>query len=307
MPSPATDLQADIAVLLSVPLPYSRLEKLANNERSANRSALLGAYTRQGIGVCRHTSQVRYRPVLAAAHRIASARSLTAYPYTSISINEGACAAHRDQNWGPTVVFAAGEYQGGDLLIQADEKRKEEIDREERLHHVRRHSGVRRSLSFFVARGPERLSTDHWVLLHRWGFPTKECIQMLRLGVVLPSLPEREVQGCTFSASCVPTKSERGDLVKHLPDLAEAQSSKHEGLSETKTTQKKKKKQKKTKRGQGQSFEGLGTRHGKCQGHTILEEKEACTFEGVYEPSMRTSYCLSCLGAMGVRRHTWSS
>eukprot|EP00971_Amphidinium_carterae_P332870 6467255-Amphidinium_carterae.1 len=70
---PQTDaLSHDAALLLSIPLPRSRLEKLADGQKSENRSALLGAYTRQGLGVCRHTSQARYHEVLAAAHRIAS-------------------------------------------------------------------------------------------------------------------------------------------------------------------------------------------------------------------------------------------
>eukprot|EP00971_Amphidinium_carterae_P278660 5531785-Amphidinium_carterae.1 len=193
------ELLGDVQTLLDLPLPRSRLEKLDDGSRSPNRSALLGAFTRQGVGVCRHTSQQKYLGLLQASHRLARLRQETLVPYTSISVNEGAYAPHVDQNWGPTVVFAAGQYKGGELhLLGDDEAGAIKAGRKIVGHHAfvmfdatQRHEvlpylGVRRSLSFFTVRGPEKLTAAHWTSLQRWGFPVTECISLL--GLQVPAL-----------------------------------------------------------------------------------------------------------------------
>eukprot|EP00971_Amphidinium_carterae_P352465 6492609-Amphidinium_carterae.2 len=56
-------------------------------------------------------------------------------------------------------------------------------------HEVLPYTGVRRSLSYFIARGPERLSAGDWGALHKWGFPVPACLSLLGLQVSLDHLP----------------------------------------------------------------------------------------------------------------------
>eukprot|EP00971_Amphidinium_carterae_P063953 1265951-Amphidinium_carterae.1 len=178
----SSSLEDDIQTLLALPLPRSRLQKLDDGSRSENRSALLGAYSRQGAGVTRHTSQQRYVEAQAACHRIAALRTCTRLPYSSININEGAFATHTDLNLGPSVVFAFGSYTEGDLRLSVGDRwlslhgdRQFILFDGSKEHEVCRYRGVRRSITFFVTRAPHRLGESDWGALRKWGFPVDLC------------------------------------------------------------------------------------------------------------------------------------
>eukprot|EP00971_Amphidinium_carterae_P279757 5553452-Amphidinium_carterae.2 len=165
--------------------------KLDDGSRSENRSALLGAYSRQGYGVSRHSTQCRYLAAQAACHRIASLRSRSALPYTSISVNEGAFPRHTDQNLGPGVVFACGSYTGGALHLHDGEK-WHMLDGHDRFilfdgsceHEVCKYKGFRRSITFFFTRLPDRLLDSHWCALEKLGYPVDACRRLLSSGLL---------------------------------------------------------------------------------------------------------------------------
>eukprot|EP00971_Amphidinium_carterae_P258329 5127379-Amphidinium_carterae.2 len=216
------ELEADIQLLLAFPLPRNRLMKLADGSHSENRSALLGAYSRQGAGVTRHTTQRRYIDAQWACHRIARLRSATALPYSSISINEGAFPRHTDSNRGPSVVFAFGAYSRGGLrLYDGDHSCTLEgqncfiLFDGAKEHEVCRYSGFRRSVTFFITYLPDRLEQHHWKALERWGYPTQECFKFLSLIHVLPDIVQ-----CTtdLNKACVPEPLASLERVRHEPE-----------------------------------------------------------------------------------------
>eukprot|EP00971_Amphidinium_carterae_P345915 6487101-Amphidinium_carterae.2 len=86
------DLAADIESILTIELPQHRLAKVEREGTEVKLcSALMGAYSRQGVGVCRHTHQRKYKGVLDACLRLASCRvGNLRTPFTSVVLNQGA-------------------------------------------------------------------------------------------------------------------------------------------------------------------------------------------------------------------------
>eukprot|EP00971_Amphidinium_carterae_P069850 1382118-Amphidinium_carterae.1 len=65
----------DIDHVLSIELPQHRLIKVNREDAKVKLcSALLGAYSKQGVGICRHTRQAKYQSVLDACLRLAALR-----------------------------------------------------------------------------------------------------------------------------------------------------------------------------------------------------------------------------------------
>eukprot|EP00971_Amphidinium_carterae_P005333 106375-Amphidinium_carterae.1 len=132
---------------------------------SALLFSVLGAYSSQGFGACRHTHQRKYREVLQSCHRSPSLRTdMLSIPYTSIALNQGAYGEHTDDNYGDTVVLALGTYTGGQLRVGS-----KTVDSHmcwvrfngNVPHEVLPYVGHRRSVSLFVTRRWDLLSPLH--------------------------------------------------------------------------------------------------------------------------------------------------
>eukprot|EP00971_Amphidinium_carterae_P147962 2932957-Amphidinium_carterae.2 len=66
-------LAEDVQAILDIALPQHRLIKVERDGISMRLcAALLGAYSKQGVGICRHTGQRKYQNVLEACLRLAA-------------------------------------------------------------------------------------------------------------------------------------------------------------------------------------------------------------------------------------------
>eukprot|EP00971_Amphidinium_carterae_P337843 6474886-Amphidinium_carterae.1 len=157
------EFASDVEAVLHVDLPQHRLLKVARDSTPTRLcSALLGAYSKQGVGICRHTRQKKYQGVLDACLRLAACRKGDlATPFTSISLNEGAYGEHVDSNWGDSVVLALGDYTGGELKVGSHTVESRgcwvRFDATT-LHEVLPYQGLRRSVTLFVTRRWHALS-----------------------------------------------------------------------------------------------------------------------------------------------------
>eukprot|EP00971_Amphidinium_carterae_P140316 2779963-Amphidinium_carterae.3 len=128
---------------------------------------------------------------------------MTALPYSSIRINEGAFQRHTDANRGPSVVFAFGTYSGGGLRLY-DEDHSCTLEGKNcfilfdgaRDHEVCKYIGARRSVMFFVTFLPDRLERHHWDSLQRWGYPMQECAHLLDLIRAQPTIAPPTLMEC---------------------------------------------------------------------------------------------------------------
>eukprot|EP00971_Amphidinium_carterae_P346743 6488398-Amphidinium_carterae.2 len=165
----------DIENVLRVSLPRHKLIKVERDgEKLELCSALLGAYSTQGVGICRHTRQYKYRSVLERCHRLAKLRTgILSCPYTSIALNQGAYGEHTDNNYGDTVVLALGSYTGGELRV-GDHVVKSRLCwvrfNGNVPHEVLPYKGHRRSISLFVTRRWHLLTPQHASQLQGLGF-----------------------------------------------------------------------------------------------------------------------------------------
>eukprot|EP00971_Amphidinium_carterae_P352836 6492748-Amphidinium_carterae.2 len=171
------EMLEDIQNVLSVDLPRHRLLKVKREGIDVKLdlcSALLGAYSTQGVGICRHTRQEKYRAVLHSCHRLAKLRTGDlSCPYTSISLNQGAFGVHTDNNYGDTVVLALGSYTGGELRVGdtiVDGHMCWVRFNGSEHHEVLPYKGHRRSISLFITRRWPLLTQQHALQLQAWGF-----------------------------------------------------------------------------------------------------------------------------------------
>eukprot|EP00971_Amphidinium_carterae_P091237 1806049-Amphidinium_carterae.2 len=190
----------------TVPLNRSRLRE---KKIAPTRSMLMGAYTAQGQGVTQSTRLPWVRDVLGVVHSLARLRDLSGLPggYTSVNCQANhQLHAHRDRNnYGQSWLLACGNFQGGQLWLEAvgselTDRRAELVPLPEelrnaapeglmgRLHDVRQtwiafsgqrwhaalpSTGHRLSVALFCPRSLDRLLPSDWRLLQQLEFPCR--------------------------------------------------------------------------------------------------------------------------------------
>eukprot|EP00971_Amphidinium_carterae_P181960 3610779-Amphidinium_carterae.1 len=122
MQCPAKITQEYMRVLFGVSLPVcpQRTNISSSSLGMKFRSVTLGAFTCRGVGITNATHVPAYRELLNMIHHVASARRRNMrIPYLSVSVNEGSCPPHTDNNADLTCLLVAGEFSGGELMVDS--------------------------------------------------------------------------------------------------------------------------------------------------------------------------------------------